>query len=86
MIMAYVHAASYRYYTIYLILPLVLMIRDGNKDKLEAYIFYSLFGAIFTIPIWCINSDPEHWMCACAYLLGLYSIITDIKEPAYTKN
>ena len=78
MLMAYVHSNSYRYYTIYLTLPFVMMICEDSMKKFERYIYYALFGAVFTIPIWCINGNPEHGMCAAAYLLCIYSIIQDI--------
>ena len=84
MIMAYGHSNSYRYYTIYLVLPLIFLIAE-NKEIIESiqsrfslYVYYSLFGAVFTIPIWRINGDPERWMSLIAYLLCLYSVVEDI--------
>ena len=86
MIMAYGHSNSYRYYTIYLVLPLLFLIQSETKgilnnnvhSKYSLYMYYALFGAIFTIPIWVINGDPERWMSLAAYVLCCYSIAEDV--------
>ena len=86
MIMAYSHSGSYRYYTAYLTLPLLLLVADRKNfntadicEKVKLYIYYILFASVFVIPVWIINfGDVEHWMCGSAYVLCLYCVGTDI--------
>ena len=83
MIMAYGHAKTYRYYTVYLILPLLYLITETNgRERLEVddYIYFALFAGIFTIPIWGIVGNPEYWMCSTAYLLCLRALVTDAQD------
>ena len=92
MIMACWHSKSQRYYVPYLILPLLALIaetgnqsidvirKEGKYWEIDIYIYYALFAGVFSIPIWGLGGDADHWIAGSMYILCLRALVTDVQE------
>lgn len=64
---------SYRYTSIYMLLPLIFLLRDIAKTESKTskinYIYIVLFAATYTIPVWAINREVDFAIFFPIYLI-----------------
>lgn len=71
---------SFRYTSIYMVIPLLFLFKDileNNKVNKFTYIYTILFALIFTIPIYGINLEVDFLIFVTIYILLAVSIIED---------
>ncbi|MCR4923571.1 MAG: DUF2029 domain-containing protein [Lachnospiraceae bacterium] len=88
-IMALYVPYSYRYTSVYMIIPLILFFR--NKEEEQNKLYSVLFGLTFTIPVYGLISgfDANFFIFTPIYIIMIYSLIMDwssfIKERSSKK-
>ncbi|NLG04689.1 MAG: DUF2029 domain-containing protein [Clostridia bacterium] len=76
-------SSAYRYTAVYLFLALLCFLRYMEDDKdiisrienKKNYVYATLFGLLFTVPIWAIAMDLEIYMYIVIYVLLLLILI-----------
>ena len=69
---------SYRYVSIYLLIPLVYLLSSKIKAKNLDYVYVIIFALLFTIPVWVINLEVDFAIFTLIYLLNIILIIETI--------
>ena len=79
-LMAVFTSISYRYTSIYMLIPLLFIISSQNKENKKIDIVYTiLFGMIFTIPVWAFWFEVDFAIYIMIYILDIIWIIESFK-------
>ena len=81
---------SFRYTSIYMIIPLLFLMKDilEGKSNLNyfTYVYIILFALIFTIPIYGIFFEVDFFIFVPIYIILIISIIEDIFKLKRKRN
>lgn len=81
-IMAVYVPNSYRYTSIYMLIPLVFLLqelyRDADTKNFMNYIYIILFATSFTIPVWAFKREVDFAIFCPIYLILLIGILENI--------
>lgn len=69
---------SYRYTSIYMLIPFIYFIIDESKEKVYDYMYLILFSLIFVIPIYGFNMDVEFLIFTPIYLIAMLILVEKV--------
>lgn len=80
LIMSYYLPGNYRYTAVFMAIPLLFYMRDGNRDcgredgrAVMELLYMYLFGLLFTVPSWIYPQRPELMMAFASMMLFAFS-------------
>lgn len=78
-LMAVFLTLSYRYVSIYMIIPLIYFLKEdcSNYSKID-FTYILLFGLIFTIPVWAFMFEVDFAIFIMIYIINIVFIIESI--------